>query len=125
VKIYGLETGAVKELAGAGQTWRMWSVSGHGYQSGREWKYGQSSIWIVQVDGDNMLADIGFELGHKWKAGRKIIAQIVEQLNQNPGANHLPYLIELSKKVRDWHCEQQELTPIQRLEKAIKTIKNE
>lgn len=119
VDIYGMQTGSTKEIAGAGQTWRAWHKGGHGYQSGRQWMYGSSSIWIVQVSGDTMLKYFDFEFGRKWKAGRKIIAQIVERLNQNPDANHAKYLFELEKATRDWEREQLDIEPIERLKRAI------
>ena len=119
VNIHGLATGKVTELAGSGKPWRMWNSAGHGYQSGREWRYGCASVWIVHVSEDTMLKHFDFEFGRQWKKGREIIAQIVEQLNQNPDADHMEYLRKLEIATRDWECQQSNLTAIEKLQQAM------
>lgn len=104
VDIRGMQTGSTKEIAGAGQTWRAWHNGGRGYQ---QWKYGASSIWIVNTDGDTLMRYFDFEFGHKWQSGRKIITQIVEELNKNPMSNHTPYLYTQretgNQNVKNWN----------------------
>lgn len=119
VTILGMQTRDAKEIAGAGQTWRAWHMSGRGYQSGRDWKYGASSIWIVKTNDDKMMRYFDFEFGRKWQAGRKIITQIVEELNKNPNVDHTQYLSQLEKATRDWEQECQEMEPLERLKKAM------
>ena len=124
VNIRGMQTGPVKEIYCAGQTWRVWHLGGSGYQSGREWRYGVSSIWIVNTIGDTLMTYFDFEFGRKWQAGRKIIIQIVEELNKNPDADHTLYLYALEKATRDSELECQELEPIERLKKAMQEATN-
>lgn len=123
VDIHGMQTGSTKEICGQGQTWRAWHKGGHGYASGRRWMYGASSIWIVRVEGDILVKYYDFEFGRKWQAGRKIIQQIVETLNQNPDTDHNEHLRKLEKDTRDWERQWPELEPIERLEKALETHK--
>lgn len=118
VDIRGLDAGKVKELHGAGKRWRLWHSAGHGYQSGRDWKYGAASHWVVLAEGDVLEQWFRFEFGKEWRAARAALTELVDRLNEEPDIDHTTFLRDAERQVRDWDYKQPELTPLQKLMRA-------
>ncbi|MBS1722589.1 MAG: hypothetical protein JSS66_06220 [Armatimonadetes bacterium] len=125
VTIQGLASGAVKEVYGAGKRWRLWHCGGAGYQSGRQWLYGESSHWIVDTANGKMLAWHNFPAGRTWRKAQAILVKLAERLNEAPDdEQHIRTLGRIKSFVDDHQYEHMDTSPLQRLEKAVLELLN-